>query len=440
MTSSMQLPLALALACALVFVPACGDGKDGDAGGSATTGGTSGGTAGGTAGGTGGGTASPADAGLVGLDAELTAKVEAAMAKGRAFLLTQQEENGGFTDRATKDMQANVAFTAMAVAGLVATTPKTAVGSDDAIRKGLAFLVKHQIENGAIVDNPKYTNYSTSASISALAAAKFGDFRSNQSKAMAYLEASQIADEKAEGYYGGFPYKDEQTADGSNAFLAVNALEAGGLAKDSVVRKRAGEFASRLQNRSESNPTKITVTTGTGEERTVVSGDDGGAIYRVGESKVGMRKRSDGLYELVSYGSMTYAVLRLMMFAGVPADDPRVVALLGWISENWTVDRNPGFENTDDPETLGQQGMFYYFHTIARALNAYEQATGEPLVVRDADGRKHNWRAAVAQAILDRQADDGSWSNPVDRWMEGMQTLATSFAVQTLGVLSGRLE
>ena len=44
------------------------------------------------------------------------------------------------------------------------------------------------------------------------------------------------------------------------------------------------------------------------------------------------------------------------------------------------------------------------------------------------------------KALLDRQDEDGSWQNKQDRWMEGMKTLATAFAMQTLGVLNGRLD
>ena len=433
-SSLRTLPLFAVLACAIALLPACGDDK------TTTSGGTS---SGGSSEGTpaaGGGTPAAAAATDHGLDDELRKAVDAAIAKGRAYLLTQQDAKGGFGDDTVEKMPASVPFTAMAVSALVAATPKTAVSKDEHIRKALAYLVGYQQDDGSIVDNPKWTNYCTAASVAALGNARIGDYRSNQSKAMAYLESSQIADASNEGSFGGFPYKDGQTADGSNAYLAADALESAGLAKDSVVRKRVGDFASGIQNRSESNTRELKMTTKDGEEITVVSGDDGGAIYRVGESKAGLAKRSDGRWELRSYGSMTYAVLKLMMFAGIPADDPRVQAIIGWIGNNWTLDRNPGFENSEDPEREGQQGLFYYYHAISKALSAYEKATGKPFVVRDADGRKHNWRAAVAKALLARQAENGSWRNPVDRWMEGMPTLATSFAVQTLGVLNGRLE
>ena len=102
-----------------------------------------------------------------------------------------------------------------------------------------------------------------------------------------------------------------------------------------------------------------------------------------------MVKRSDGKWELRSYGSMTYAVLKLLLFAGIPADDPRVKGVVHWIANNWTVERNPGFEGSEDPEKMSQQGMYYFLYTATRALAAYEQSTGAPLIVKRADGREH---------------------------------------------------
>ena len=70
---------------------------------------------------------------------------------------------------------------------------------------------------------------------------------------------------------------------------------------------------------------------------------------------------------------MTYALLKGLIFAGLSKDDPRMVAAWKWISAHYTLDVNPGFEASDDP-TAGYQGLYYYFHTMARAAS--------PLVVR----------------------------------------------------------
>jgi len=429
----MRCLLLVTLCLALALLPACGDDKA-DAGKAPGPKGAPAGTPDTQPTGAGG-------AAEAGVDDALRTKIATALQKGAAYLRGQQDEKGGFGDKEIQ-LPGNVAYTSMAVAALVGAQDSQAAAKDDAVTKALGFLVGFQQENGSIVDNPKVTNYATSAAISALAAAKRSEFAQAQSKAAAYLEASQIADDPDDLSYGGFPYKQHlgQSADASNAFIATNALDANGLPKDSEVRKRVGTYVSKILNNSEANtkPLEIEVD---GEKRTVVSGVDMGAFYRPGESKAGMVKRSDGKWELRSYGSMTYAALKLMMFAGIPAKDPRVQGVVRWISNNWTMERNPGFENAEDPEKAGQQGMFYYYHAVARALSAYEAASGEPLVVTDADGRTHNWRAELAGTLLARQAEDGSWRNEVaERWEEGSKTLATGFAMQTLAYVMGRFK
>ena len=80
---------------------------------------------------------------------------------------------------------------------------------------------------------------------------------------------------------------------------------------------------------------------------------------------------------------MTYALLKCLLLAGVDVKDPRVVAALGWITQNFSLDRNPGFEGAADPEKAGQQGWYYYVYTLARTLAEYERITQKPLVVKD---------------------------------------------------------
>ena len=111
-----------------------------------------------------------------------------------------------------------------------------------------------------------------------------------------------------------------------------------------------------------------------------------------------------------------------------------------WISDHWTVEKNPGFEGAKDPEKASQQGFYYYLYTAARALAEYEQASGKPLTVKDADGRTHNWRKQMVTKLLSLQGDDGSWRNDrAERWNEGAKVLATSYALQSLAFITGRL-
>jgi len=114
---------------------------------------------------------------------------------------------------------------------------------------------------------------------------------------------------------------------------------------------------------------------------------------------------------------MTYAGFKSMLYAGLSPDDVRVRAAFEWIRRNWTFDENPG---------MGQEGLYYYYHTMSRALRAAQQHTIE------IDGTRHNWRDELTQAILARQRADGSWQNPADRWMEAEPVIATVFAVLAL--------
>jgi squalene-hopene/tetraprenyl-beta-curcumene cyclase len=95
-----------------------------------------------------------------------------------------------------------------------------------------------------------------------------------------------------------------------------------------------------------------------------------------------------------------------------------VKAAFNWIRTHYTFDENPG---------VGQQGLYYYYLAMARALRASQQ----PIII-DADGVSHDWRAELVQALLERQREDGSWINLQDRWMEGNDELVTVYAVLTL--------
>lgn len=371
------------------------------------------------------------------IDEALAERASAALASARQYLVDAQLESGGW---GIMDGEADAGITGMAAAALVAATPAVAVGSDDPIRAALDYLVSLQKDDGSIFSNPRFVNYMTSAATGALALAKIGKYASAEREARDFIASSQIAGDSSDLSYGGFPYKQDQgqVSDLSNAQFAVQALADAGLPKDSEVWKRLVTYLSRVQNRSESNDIKVP-TEQDGEEIVVVSGDDGGAGYSPGTSKAGLVKRSDGTYEARSYGSMTYALLKCYLLAGVDADDPRVQAAFGWISDNYTLDRNPGFEASADPEQEGQQGYYYYLYTLARTLAEYERATGAPLVVKDGEGKEHHWRADVVQALLQRQQDDGTWVNEkAERWMEGAPILATSYAVVALAEAVGR--
>ena len=115
---------------------------------------------------------------------------------------------------------------------------------------------------------------------------------------------------------------------------------------------------------------------------------------------------------------MTYAGFKSLIHAGLTAEDPRVRAAFDWIRNNWTFEENPG---------LGQQGLYYYLHAAARALNANQMDT-----ITTPDGIVHDWRAELIDALLASQSESGSWQNDAPRWLEGEPVLATAYALLAL--------
>jgi squalene-hopene/tetraprenyl-beta-curcumene cyclase len=207
--------------------------------------------------------------------------------------------------------------------------------------------------------------------------------------------------------YGGVGYGSDSRPDLSNTSVLLDALQAAGNGPDDEAVKRALIFVSRCQNfESEHNTTSF-----------AAKDPDGGFFYTPaagGASPAG--KNDEGA--LRSYGSMTYAGLKSMMFAGVKENDPRVKAALTWLEKHYTLEENPG---------MGQAGVYYYYHLMAKSLAAMGQPT-----FKDSSGKQHNWREELAAEIIKRQRENGSWINEDRKWMEGDANLATAFALLSL--------
>jgi squalene-hopene/tetraprenyl-beta-curcumene cyclase len=347
-----------------------------------------------------------------------TTNAQAVIDRGLAALKSKQNEDGGW--QRPNDPPA---ITAIVLKAFVQDPRYDA--STDFVKKGFDKLLGYQLENGGIYKD-LLANYNTAVAVSALAAAEDPSFKQRIEKATAYLKGLQwtehtppgpkgerVVDEK-NPWYGGWGYGRSGRPDGSNMQLALDALHDAGLKPDDPAYKAAIKFASRMQNQSETNDQPW-------------AGDDGGFVYTPannGESMAGVIQSPEGDRQLRSYGSMTYAGLKSMIYAGLTKDDPRVKAAWDWISKNWTLDENPGMRLADAAQA--QQGLYYYYHTLARALNAYDQPT-----ITDASGKSHDWRLELIAKLSSLQQPDGSWVGD-KRWMEDNPVLVTSYAVLAL--------
>jgi squalene-hopene/tetraprenyl-beta-curcumene cyclase len=193
----------------------------------------------------------------------------------------------------------------------------------------------------------------------------------------------------------------------SNTAFLVDALHTLGRGADDPAMQKALLFISRCQNlESPQNTTQFAAKV-----------NDGGFYYTIaagGSSFAG--ETADG--GLRSYGSMTYAGLKSMIYAGVGKDDPRVKAAHEWVKQHYTVTENPG---------MGEQGLYYYYHTFAKAL-----ATMGESQLATADGQTHDWRAELVQQLAASQKSDGSWINSNTRWLEGDPNLVTAYSLLAL--------
>ena len=111
-----------------------------------------------------------------------------------------------------------------------------------------------------------------------------------------------------------------------------------------------------------------------------------------------------------------------MIYCGLDRKDKRMKKAMEWLAKNYSLDANPGM-----PRTREEWGLYYYYHTMAKCLDAL----GEDTIV-DAKGNKHDWRADLTAALAKRQKPDGSFSNSAKNWMEAEPSLVGGYALMTL--------
>lgn len=348
-------------------------------------------------------------------------RAKALIDRGLDYLKQQQKADGSWQNEGDPP-----AITAITVKAFVQEGQY--IGDEPFLQKGFQKLLSFQKPDGSISDDMLAT-YNTAIAISALAESKQAQYKDAITKALRYLRECQW-DDKIEGVpanmkvpesdpnYGGFGYgKKGKRADLSNLQVALDALHDAGLKPDDPAYQAALKFATRSQNNSETNDQKW-------------SADNGGFIYSPadgGQSKAGEYTDASGRQMFRSYGSMTYAGLKSMIYAGLSHDDPRVKAAWSWVTHNWTLDENPGIRYGDPNNPKGgDDGLFYYYHTLARALRAY----GEPIIT-DSKGVKHDWRIELIEKLATQQSGDGHWTG-IQKWMENKPILSTAYAILAL--------
>jgi squalene-hopene/tetraprenyl-beta-curcumene cyclase len=327
--------------------------------------------------------------------------------KAIGFLKTTQGKDGGFSPKL-----AGPGITAVVVAGLLrgGISPE-----DPVVAKGLKYL-EGQVQPDGGVYSKFLANYTTSVAVMAFREAnRAGRYDTLIKNAGNFLKGIQTESDTKSPGFGGFGYDGKKRPDASNTNFAIEALLAAGVPKDDPAIQNALKFISRCQNLpGEFNDQPWAKKAG--------KEDVGGITYLPFDVDDNPHKTPDG--GLRSLGGMTYGGLKSFLYAGVGKDDPRVKAAINWIRNHYTVEENPG---------MGQKGLYYYYHSFAKAMHAW----GEDRFA-DARGTKHDWRRELFGALKSRQQTNGSWVNAGDRtFMEENPDLATAFAVLALSYCDG---
>jgi squalene-hopene/tetraprenyl-beta-curcumene cyclase len=342
----------------------------------------------------------------------IESQIDRAATAGIEFLRNRGQADDGSFSRET-----GAAVTALCVRAILEHRPEAT--DDPVVQKALKFIEsKIQGDGGIYAQGSRYRNYETSVAVGALIKAnRDGRYDSVLKRAELFLKEIQWDEgegiESSDAAYGGAGYGKHQRPDLSNTSFLLDALhELGNDSQDEAIQK-ALRFVVRTQNLA-----------GQGNDTPHAEGvGDGGFYYTPAAGGQSQAGEADG-GGLRSYGSMTYAGLKSMIYAGLTADDPRVAAAMKFIRKNYSLTDNPG---------MGQAGLFYYYHTFAKALNA----AGVEILDDDA-GNPHAWREELTRQLIETQQADGSWVNSRnERWMEGDRQLVTAYALLSLAFCRG---
>jgi squalene-hopene/tetraprenyl-beta-curcumene cyclase len=328
-------------------------------------------------------------------------EIKALLDKGVAYLRKSQKDNGNWADK-----RFGPGPTALVTAALLRNGLPP---SDPMVAKALASLEKHVKDDGGIYDQ-QLANYTTSVALLAFVEANTNhQYDTVVKNATKFLKGLQYAEDDKNLKFGGVGYDAKSRPDLSNTQYFLDSLLAAGVSKDDPAVQRALKFLSRCQNLpGETNDQPFAKKT--------TEDDKGGFVYRPDADDKEHTTAAGGLR---SQGAMTYAGLKSFLYAGVSKDDPRVKAATAWIRAHYTLDENPG---------EGQSGLYYYYHTLAKAMAALGE---DPFA--DAKGNKHDWRKELVEALKQRQSDDGGWVNTKDKaFGEKDKDLTTGFALLTL--------
>lgn len=362
------------------------------------------------------------------VDETLLREAHAALRRGTNYLLGKQAENGSWGGFGGHPAVTGLVCMALHGPGVADNAEARAA----AVERGRTYILQFVQEDGSIWlkgREKEYPNYTTAVCLTMLALINREEDIPVMRAARKYIMGSQV-DDPDSPFHGGIGYGSAGPGnpDLSNTQWALEALYMTDfLDQEPLAESPADQQRSELAWRNAVQfLTKLQQVPETNDMQWVVKDKDdpnyGGFVYKPDESKAGVDNET-----LRSYGSMTYAGLKSMIYARVDKkDDLRIKAAVEWAARHYTLDENPGME---------AQGHYYYLHTFAKAHAVLGEET-----IKLTDGREASWRTDLVKKMLELQKSEGEWFNDRHaRWWESNAEMVTAYALLSLQAALGPL-
>ncbi|MEE8156495.1 MAG: prenyltransferase/squalene oxidase repeat-containing protein [Phycisphaerales bacterium] len=368
--------------------------------------------------------------------AELRTRIDEANMAAVRFLLSKQSADGAWRSETYGTMTDGITLTGPVMKTLMFGPPGTETTA--AIDRAADYLRSWVSEDGLIQRDdrvPDFPVYSASLAVIALSRLPADEPLDPRDAWLALLREHQLTErlgwDPTDPAYGGWgysivpPHKPDRAsptrspfdADLSSTLFAIGALRLAGIWVDDPALEKALVFVKRCQNYHET------------DDKPDPEFDDGGFFFTPTndmQNKAGIAGTDNqGRLRYHSYGSATADGIRALLRCGFQPDDSRVVAARQWLERHFTTTSNPGvFEPMREQDR--DAAYYYYCWSIS---HAFRQLT---ITTFKQDGRTVNWAEDLAEELLRRQREDGSWANHHSFVKEDDPLIATMLAASVL--------
>jgi len=376
----------------------------------------------------------------------LVKEIDASLEKAGRYLVTKQSSDGAWRSETYGALRDGPSLTSFVISGLW-FLPQAGPEGQAAFRRGAEYMVRFVDERGQLRVGPRellfpvYTAASASRMI--VHAEQSERYLGARQAWVTYLRGRQLTEElgwqPSDPEYGGWGFSldvpRKPAADRPKELMfesnlaatvfAVAALRSAKTPSDDPAFRRALVFIERCQNFKEKPA----------EDSSAY--DDGGFFFipdDAAQNKAGIAgKDRDGRVRFHSYGTMTADGVRALLRCGLSADHSRVVAARRWLEKNFLTERNPGvFE--PDREVLRDATYYYWTWAAAHAFLALSVDGRPHKDTEEQAERVLDWPKKLAEALLRRQREDGTWTNRFTDAKEDDPLIATSWAVASLAI------